>query len=143
MCLFQLSLSEGHTPSSGIAGSHGGSLLVRVVHTGVPCPTGRRKPQRSNTGEGQEDSRRHQDKPRAGLSLGGGGWGRRCRDCCRCDRLLRTNIANAFHKFLVCNYIHLLHAALLREISCLLLSILPVISYVWGRLSHKYLSSLV
>lgn len=73
MCVFQFRLSEGYTPSSGIAGSHGTSLLVRVVHTGVPCPKGRRKPQRNNTEKGQEDSHQHQDKPQAGLSLG---WGR-------------------------------------------------------------------
>ena len=131
-----------YVPSGGIAGSYGGSLVAHVVHTGVPCPTDRQKPERNNVKQGQEESQEHHDKPQAGLSLvggGGGGW----RGSCRCNCLPRMNIANVFHKFLICNYIHLFHTALLREISSLLYSILPVISYVWGRLSHKYLSPLV
>ena len=68
-----VSAFSGYMPSSGIAGSYGSSLVVCVVHTGVPCPTDRQKPDRNDMKDGQEDSHHH-DKPQAGLSLDGG-WG--------------------------------------------------------------------
>ena len=73
-----VSAFSGYMPGSGIAGPYGSSLVVCVVHTGVPCLTERQKPDRNNMKDGQEDSHQHHDKPQAGLSLGGwgdGGWG--------------------------------------------------------------------
>ena len=55
------------------------------------------------------------------------------------NRLPRTRLPTAFHKLLICNYIHLFVPPCCRKYRHLLLSILPVISYVGETVSSMSL----